>query len=247
MARSSTLAVALLFLSASLAGCSSQRRLPNVVVTIAPVLPAQQIIVLYQLKGSFGTYAQRDFIQSTQTRYLIKAGAAGKSADHALIYLWTQGCELATFDVDIGWSSDLITRTFVCKPLPKAVLKGQVQAAALVKKRAVEIEVAYWPDWQCNTFAFGLQRGPFAPINCEYGPMLVGEGKVDSRGAFEVELSGLSPGPIRDSFLQRDTLEFSLYDSKTGDSLDVRPASGPIYVASAYPQPVVLVPRKRAP
>jgi hypothetical protein len=110
------------------------------VVTIAPVLPAQQIIVLYQLKGSFGTYAQRDFIQSTQTRYLIKAGAAGKSADHALIYLWTQGCELATFDVDIGWSSDLITRTFVCKPLQKAVLKGQVQAAALVKKRAVEIE-----------------------------------------------------------------------------------------------------------
>jgi hypothetical protein len=208
-------------------------------------LPSQEVIVLYFLHGAFGIYGQRDFLHEGSPSYLIKAGAKGRIANRAEIYVWTPGCQLSRFDIPVHAWTDLVEKAAPCVPLPSMTVRGQIRTFDVMRRWNAELSVGYWAGWTCSFGPLGLHKETtfYLIAGCPVGRSVLSRAKVGDGGAFEITYPGLSPGPQPDPTGCQE-VDFSLRDEKTGNLVDLEPLEGCLLVTSPPEQTVTLIPRR---
>jgi hypothetical protein len=165
--------------------------------------------------------------------YRINALADGHMATAIKVVVYAAGCDFRTFDLSLSQSLNLHER-FVCAPLPKVALSGQLPSE-LIGEHSAELLVTYMAYW-ANSF-FGIADGRVP----EFRLAAVSSGK---NGTFQVVLPDFSTSTTMASFPNEAGLHLMLRDSETLNPialnlvptlLEVRSEGAGLRIQSFYP------------
>jgi hypothetical protein len=187
--------------------------------------------------GGYGGYVER---KPDLNSYRINALSEGKPATAIKILVYATGCDFKTFDFSLSQDLDL-HQWFVCTPLPKVSLSGQVPSD-LIEGRNAELVITYMAYW-ANEF-FGIMDGMVPQFN-------IATILPEKNGILQGELPDFSAGTTMSSFRSGAELCLTLRDSKTWNpiSLNLAPElagikfeGGCLKIESSYPGKLRFVP-----
>lgn len=176
---------------------------PSVSNLLPRDIPSETVQITHFMTGPFGGYGSYIEPKPDLSSYQINALAEGQAATAIKILVYATGCDFKTFDLSLSQGLHRNER-FVCAPLPKVSLSGQVPSE-LMEGGNRELVITYMAYW-ANEF-FGILDGMVPEFH-------IATILPDNNGTFQGELPDLSAGTTMSSFRSGAELCFTLRDSK---------------------------------
>ena len=199
-------------------------------IAVAAPLSAKDVQVRYFLNGDPTVQQSTSIARPDEQRITIKTSAQGKPAKSFRAIVFAPGCQFATIKADDLAAGDR-QADFQCQKLATVPLSGKADISRF-SGRAMQVEALYVCGWAGRFFGMpGLAISPFS----------VGKGKMETDGAFSLELPDFSGDPLWANLSHNATLTLFLVDAATGEHLAQLSApgalsrKGSLKVAASYP------------
>ena len=185
---------------------SSPDNSPSVSISLPPNISSDMIQVHYYLTGPFGGYGGYAERRLPSHSYEIKTSVESRPATEIKMVVYAPGCRIQTFDLLITQGSH-VKQEFICQPLPRVTLSGQIIPSEMVRNPNTELTVSYMAYWEHEFF--GIWDG----FVLEFQLATV---RPQADGNFQVTLPDFSDDTRgSSSFPQGASLRLMLRDSET--------------------------------
>jgi hypothetical protein len=199
-------------------------------ISVAAPTSAKDVQVRYFLNGDPTVQQSTSIAKPDEQRITVKTGLQGKPAKSFRAIVFAPGCQFATIQADDLAAGDR-QADFQCQKLATVPLSGKADISKFAG-RDMQVEALYVCGWAGQFFGMpGLAISPFS----------VGKGKIETDGAFALELPDFSGDPLWTNLSHNATLMLFLVDASTGEHLARLSAPGSLSrrgslkVAASYP------------
>ncbi len=199
-------------------------------ISVAPPTSAKDVQVRYFLNGDPTVQQSSSIAKPDEQRITVKTGTQAKPAKSFRAIVFAPGCQFATIRAD-DLAAGNRQADFQCQKLATVPLSGKADISRFAG-RDMQVQALYVCGWAGQFFGMpGLAISPFS----------VGKGKVESDGAFALELPDFSGDPLWKDLSHNATLMLFLVDASTGEQLARLSAPGALSrrgslkVAASYP------------
>ena len=199
-------------------------------ISVAPPTSAKDVQVRYFLNGDPTVQQSSSIAKPDEQRITVKTGTQAKPAKSFRAIVFAPGCQFATIRAD-DLAAGNRQADFQCQKLATVPLSGKADISRFAG-RDMQVQALYVCGWAGQFFGMpGLAISPFS----------VGKGKVESDGAFALELPDFSGDPLWKDLSHNATLMLFLVDASTGEQLARLSAPrelsrrGALKVAASYP------------
>src|SRR5437868_6170473 len=199
-------------------------------ISVAPPTSAKDVQVRYFLNGDPTVQQSSSIAKPNEQRITVKTGTQAKPAKSFRAIVFAPGCQFATIRAD-DLAAGNRQADFQCQKLATVPLSGKADISRFAG-RDMQVQALYVCGWAGQFFGMpGLAISPFS----------VGKGKVESDGAFALELPDFSGDPLWKDLSHNATLMLFLVDASTGEQLARLSAPrelsrrGALKVAASYP------------
>jgi hypothetical protein len=199
-------------------------------ISVAAPTSTKDVQVRYFLNGDPTAQQSTSIAKPDEQRITVKTGTQAKPAKSFRAIVFAPGCQFATIQAD-DLAAGNRQADFQCQKLSTVPLSGKADISRFAG-RDMQVEALYVCGWAGQFFGMpGLAISPFS----------VGKGKVESDGAFALELPDFSGDPLWKDLSHNATLMLLLVDASTGERLARLSApgtlsrKGSLKVAASYP------------
>jgi hypothetical protein len=187
-------------------------------IHLPSTVPAKSVHIVYYLEGPFGGSSSQVQPREDALVYTLPMSTKETSATRMRAVIWTRGCEVQTFDLDLLHSAQRDV-DYNCLAQTSTLLTGRLQLSSILRKEPHHIGISYEASWVCRFFGIADCRVPVFPVD---------NVTLADEETFTVELPDFNhvpEGGSQDIVVADSSFLLFLLDSKMTPLMELQPDS----------------------
>ena len=141
----------LLLVFSTLVAAQQPARSKPIHVHLPSSVPPKSVNIVYLLEGPFGGHSSQVQPREDKLSYTLPMTTEELTATRMKAVIWTEGCELQTFELDLLHSAGR-ELTFACLAPSSVLLTGRLLLSDALRKEPHQLAISYGVSWICGFF-----------------------------------------------------------------------------------------------